>query len=129
MKTLIRETWKMLVWMILFGWTSLALALSFGTREAAIPTFMVALGIGAFARCFFCLGKAAHRPRVTILKSNRRHSNPFLHDLYNMGTPVAANCMIMHGTHPSQIASYVIIVDTFTGKRVKVHLPLNHRNP
>lgn len=47
-------------------------------------------------------------------------SNPFLHDGFNMGTPIARNCMIMHRTHTTMDADYLVIVNTDTGERLSV---------
>ncbi len=49
-----------------------------------------------------------------------QNSNPFHHDAYHMGTRVASNVTIMHATHPSEKAAYVIVVNNVTGKRIKV---------
>lgn len=47
-------------------------------------------------------------------------SNPFHHDLSNMGTRIAANIMIMHSTHDDQIAEVFIVVNTNTGERLRI---------
>lgn len=48
--------------------------------------------------------------------------NVFLHDVYHMGTRVAKNVIIMHATHNTEVAKYVIIVNEATGERMKVIL-------
>lgn len=39
-----------------------------------------------------------------------------------MGTRVAKNVMIMHPTHDTELAGYIIVVNTLTGERLKVSL-------
>lgn len=56
------------------------------------------------------------------LPSIPANSNPFDYDLYNMGTRVASNCIIMHSTHSTQDAASVIVINTVTGERTKVVL-------
>lgn len=58
--------------------------------------------------------------KIEPLASIPAGSNPFLHDLYNMGTRVAKNLMVMHSTHDSQDATYIILVNTTTGERFRV---------
>lgn len=58
--------------------------------------------------------------KIKKLDSIPAGDNPFLHDAFHMGTPVASNIMIMHGTHSNQRASYIIIVNTETGERHQV---------
>lgn len=54
------------------------------------------------------------------LESFPPDSNPFEHDCFNMGTPIARNCMIMHRTHTTMDADYLCIVNTDTGERLSV---------
>lgn len=54
------------------------------------------------------------------LESFPAGENPFLHDIFNMGTSIAKNVMIMHRTHDTEKADYFIIVNTETGERLKV---------
>jgi len=47
-------------------------------------------------------------------------SNPFYHDIYNMGTVIAENITVMHESHPTDKAKYIIVVNTETGERLKI---------
>ena len=46
--------------------------------------------------------------------------NPYLSDLYHMGTPISKNVEAMFATDREGNTSYVILVDKTTGRRVKV---------
>lgn len=48
--------------------------------------------------------------------------NPFHHDLYNMGTRIASNVIVMHSTHGAEEARSLYVVNTKTGDRMKVWL-------
>lgn len=50
------------------------------------------------------------------------NSNPFHHDAYHMGDYIAKNVAIMFATHPSERATYIIIINRETGERLKVTL-------
>lgn len=52
-------------------------------------------------------------------------SNPFHHDRYHMGQVVGTNCTIMFENHRDQPCKYLIIINTETGKRVKVMVDEN----
>jgi len=56
------------------------------------------------------------------LKPIPPHSNPFHFDAENMGSQVASNCIVMHSTHNSQKADHIIVINTETGKRMRVTL-------
>ena len=43
--------------------------------------------------------------------------SPFLHDQYNMGQQVGKDLWLMHGNHPVDECSYLILVNTKTGSR------------
>ncbi len=47
-------------------------------------------------------------------------SNPFHHDIDNMGQTMGTNCMIMHGNHSDEVCNALIIINTLTGERIKV---------
>jgi hypothetical protein len=65
--------------------------------------------------------------RIVSLDGIPPNSNPFDHDMYNMGTRIASNVMVMHETHPTQKAKYIIIVNTETGERLKVEFPYEEK--
>lgn len=46
--------------------------------------------------------------------------NPFLHDAFNMGVKLGENVTIMMGNHENDVCTYLYIVDTFSGSRIKV---------
>jgi len=70
--------------------------------------------------------------KAKVLPPIPANSNPFHHDASNMGTRIARNVMVMHHTHDSQEAQYLIIVNDFqeaqyliivnteTGERVRI---------
>jgi len=47
--------------------------------------------------------------------------NPFLYDHYHMGTRIGENIIIMHAKHTEQKQGYVIVCNTETGERFKIH--------
>ena len=47
-------------------------------------------------------------------------SNPFSYDSYNMGTKIGANCTVMYDKFPRENHSYLIVINTATGERVKL---------
>lgn len=47
-------------------------------------------------------------------------ANPFNYDLFNMGTRIGKNIMIMHGNHKTERCDYIIIVDMETGERYRM---------
>ena len=49
-------------------------------------------------------------------------SNPFEHDLFNMGQQIGSNCTIMFPSHPHEVCPFIIVVDTSTGERLEVNL-------
>jgi hypothetical protein len=46
--------------------------------------------------------------------------NPYSSDFYHMGTTIGSNVTIMYGQHNHEKQPYIIIVDTETGKRIRV---------
>jgi hypothetical protein len=48
------------------------------------------------------------------------NSNPFHFDAYHMGSKLGNNVTIMFPNHSDTYCSYVIIINTFTGERIKV---------
>jgi len=50
------------------------------------------------------------------------NSNPFDHDIYNMGSKIGKNMMMMHCNHPHESISYIILVDTMSGERVRINI-------
>ena len=55
-----------------------------------------------------------------IPKNSNGTINVFHQDTYHMGTQIGTNVVILHESFPKQICNYIIIVDPFTGERVKV---------
>lgn len=49
-------------------------------------------------------------------------TNAFRSDVYNMGTRVARNMLVMHNTFEEQDAEYIILVNEVTGERVRILL-------
>jgi hypothetical protein len=58
--------------------------------------------------------------RVETMESIPAKSNPFVRDGYHMGTRVASNVVVMHATFDAQCASYIIVVNTDTGERMRI---------
>ncbi|MCK9556367.1 hypothetical protein M0R36_11255 [bacterium] len=54
------------------------------------------------------------------LKSFPKKSNPFLHDLDNMGTNVGNNLVVMFRSLENEEAEFLIIVNKVTGERILV---------
>lgn len=48
--------------------------------------------------------------------------NPFHHDLFNMGTQMGSNLMIMHSNHKDQRVDSLILVNPITGERWKLDM-------
>ena len=48
--------------------------------------------------------------------------NPFHHDLYNMGQSMGTNLMVMFGNHSKDPCGYLILINTETGRRIKIHI-------
>ena len=57
---------------------------------------------------------------VEELESYPKDSNVFHHDLWNMGTRLAKDHMIMHSFHPGEELQPFQIVNTITGERVRI---------
>lgn len=57
---------------------------------------------------------------ISVLDPIPPNSNPFKYDMYNMGTRVSSNVMIMHETFNEQKAKYIIVVNTETGERLRI---------
>lgn len=51
------------------------------------------------------------------------NSNVFLHDHFHMGTKVGSNVMVLHHSHSTEEAKYVILVHIPTGRRIQINLP------
>ncbi|MCI4435803.1 MAG: hypothetical protein JHC33_03210 [Ignisphaera sp.] len=49
-------------------------------------------------------------------------NNPFHYDMWNMGTPMGKNLMIMHSHHASEVCESIILVNLETGERVRIHM-------
>lgn len=48
--------------------------------------------------------------------------NPFWHDHFNMGEMIGTNITIMFPCHQTEYCSYLIIVNTDTGERIRVNI-------
>lgn len=49
--------------------------------------------------------------------------NPFVGDMFNMGTIIGANVTVMYGNHAAERQAYIIVVNTETGERMKITFP------
>ncbi len=58
--------------------------------------------------------------QIQRLNDNPPNDNPFWHDNFNMGHKIAENVYAMFATFPSQKASFLIVINTETGERVKL---------
>ena len=47
-------------------------------------------------------------------------TNPFWHDVYNMGLYIGDNLTIMYNVHNDEPAEYIIIIHKPTGRRIKI---------
>jgi hypothetical protein len=47
-------------------------------------------------------------------------SNPFHHDLFNMGQQIGKDLMLMFSNHSDEECKYLILVNTKTGERTKI---------
>lgn len=50
------------------------------------------------------------------------NDNPFKHDLYNMGTSLGTNCIVMHSNFSRDECPYLIVINKETGERVRLTL-------
>lgn len=50
------------------------------------------------------------------------NSNPFIHNAYHMGTILGKNVTVMFEKHESDYQDYIIVINTATGERMKIHL-------
>jgi|SRR5581483_586199 len=60
--------------------------------------------------------------KLEVLPPIPAGESPFIHDAYHMGAQVASNVYIMHETHKTQKAKYIIVVNTETGERSRIWL-------
>ena len=60
--------------------------------------------------------------RAIVKESFPPNSNPFNHDAYHMGITLGTNVTIMYEKHTNEKHDYVIVINTETGKRLKVVL-------
>lgn len=58
--------------------------------------------------------------KIETLPSIPPNSNPFHHDRWNMGQAIGEDLYMMFSNHDSQPMEFMILVDTKTGKRVKI---------
>lgn len=50
-------------------------------------------------------------------------------DLFHMGTRMGTNVFILHPNHDSQVCDYLILVDTNTGKSIRVSFTDKGKTP
>jgi hypothetical protein len=60
--------------------------------------------------------------KVTKLEPFPPGANPYTQDAYNMGTSIGNNVEVMYDKHPSQHASYLIVVNKETGERLRIEV-------
>lgn len=58
--------------------------------------------------------------QVETMESIPANSNPFHSDAYHMGQYIAKNVCVMYATHEHETATYIVVVNRFTGERVRV---------
>ncbi len=63
---------------------------------------------------------------IEKLKDIPPGDNPFGHDQHLMGKTIATNLTVMFGTFPQQKASYIVIINTETGERIKIWFGPGH---
>ena len=59
------------------------------------------------------------------IRDDEGNINPFFHDAYHMGMQFSKHLMLMYPNHPSENASYLIIVNMRTGERARIMLPFD----
>lgn len=59
---------------------------------------------------------------IKELESIPAGSNPFHHDLFNMGTPINDSWIIMHTSSNQRPLPYMILVNSTTGQRIELNL-------
>lgn len=52
-----------------------------------------------------------------------KNCNPMMEDQFHMGVPLGTNLMVLHHSHPSEVAKYVILVHIPTGHRIQINFP------
>jgi hypothetical protein len=57
---------------------------------------------------------------ATQLENNPPESNPYHHDVYNMGQDQGLDLHMMFGNHASEPCRYLIFIQKSTGKRFKI---------
>jgi hypothetical protein len=62
------------------------------------------------------------QPKLTALPPFPANSNPFHHDMSNMGTRMGKDLMLMHRNHDTEECKYLILVNTATGERWRLDL-------
>lgn len=60
--------------------------------------------------------------KVEKMPSTPAKENPFLHDLYHMGTQLGSNIMAMFANHSDKEMKYLILINCDTGKRIKIRM-------
>lgn len=60
--------------------------------------------------------------KIQDLPLQPKHENPFLHDFYHMGQSLGKNLVVMYSKHKDEKQPYIILVNTDTGQRIKIHI-------
>lgn len=63
------------------------------------------------------------------LVSFPENANPYVQDIYNMGTPFGKDLVLMHKHHATDECTYIILVNTRTGERVKLEIDMYQEEP
>ena len=58
--------------------------------------------------------------RISRLNSFPPNTNPYTHDLFNMGCSVGNNIEVMYAAATSERAKYLIVINKETGERIKL---------
>lgn len=59
---------------------------------------------------------------ISKMKSIPAGDNPFWHDGFNMGEIIGTNITIMFPCHQTEHCSYLIVVNTNTGERIRIKI-------
>jgi hypothetical protein len=68
---------------------------------------------------------------ICVVPGKEYNTNiPLMHqDLFHMGTRMGTNVFILHPNHDSQACDYLILVDTNTGKSIRVSFTDKGKTP
>lgn len=71
--------------------------------------------------CESCMEGKPGQP-VVKLESIPPGSNPYLSDMFNMGTPMGKDILVMHKNHQNEDMEWMILVQRSTGKRLVINI-------